>query len=142
MASSGNQNTTRSSNQMATNKPLVGIRFPFRKGNGEFPERVRGKDVVQSDLLMLFSTPLRSRVMRPVAGHNAELSVFESQGPLLNAILQRIIRQTVLNNEPRAQVTSVDIQVDGTKVDMTLHYVVQGVVDSVKIPTIDTAAGD
>lgn len=136
MASTGNSGTMRPSNVTAANRPLYGIKFPFQKANGEFPARTRDTECVQNDLLTLFNTPIRSRVMRPLLGHRAFSSVFEAQGALLTALLQREVRQVIQRHEPRVRVRSVSTENGARNVDTTIEYVTQGVVDTVTIPSL------
>jgi len=131
-----NTGTSRSSNQRSTDKSTVGIAFPFRKEDGEFPKRVRDIDCVRDDLITLFKTPIRSRIMRPKVGHVAHQAVFESQGSLLNARLQRIIRQTAKNNEPRVRVLSILVNQDKTEVTPTVNYITQGVRETITLDSI------
>jgi len=125
--------TTRPSNQTTSNRNLVGISFPFRKENGEFPKKAVNTDAVKSDILSLFATQLGSRPMRRSYGSNASELVFESQGALLNARLQRNIKQTIANNEPRITVVGIGIEETNTLVTATIVYVIQGVVDRVEL---------
>lgn len=131
-----NSGTMRPSNQKASKKELVGISFPFRKENGEFPARDRDAECVKNDLFTLFKTVARSRVMRPLLGHTANDVVFESKGGVLSARLQRIVRQTILNNEPRVDVRRVGISENGTTVITGVQYIIKGVVDSLTLPEI------
>lgn len=131
-----NSGTMRPSNQKASKRQLVGISFPFRKENGEFPARDRDADCVQNDLFTLFKTVARSRVMRPLVGHTANDVVFESKGGVLNARLQRIIRQTILNNEPRVDILQIRVSENDTTVASGVQYLIKGVVDKVDLPEI------
>jgi len=134
-----NTGTMRASDQRASQRRLVGISFPFRKENGEFPARVRDADCVQNDLLTLFNTVFRNRVMRPLLGHSANNLVFDSIDGTLVARLQRIIRQTIVNNENRIKIISITMSRSGTKITPKCTYVVQGIRETVELPTIDTS---
>ena len=125
--------STRPSDENSSDRDLVGIAFPFRKEAGEFPARVRNKDAVKSDLFTLFNTPRGTRRMRPKYGSNKEQLVFESTGPLLRARLERNIRQTITNHEPRVKVLAVAIQEQKTKVIALIVYIIQGVRDSIQL---------
>lgn len=131
-----NTGTNRPSNVTAQNKRVTGISFPFRKENGQFPAIEQDADCVRNDLLSLFNTALTSRVMRPAFGHNAYDAVFEAQGALLNAILQRIVRQTISNHEPRVNVRNVTIEEVDTRVDVFVDYDVQGVPETLQVLSI------
>lgn len=117
---------------------MVGISFPFRKEGGEFPVRVRDVDCVANDLVTLFKTPQRSRIMRPQVGHNTARLVFDSTGSLLNARLQRGVRQTIKNNDPRVVVQQITLDSEGTEVTPTIDYTVQGVPGSTVLAPIKT----
>lgn len=123
----------RPSNVRGANRDLIGLKFPFQRSEGEFPARVRNIDCVTSDLLMLFRSSLRERPMRPEHGTNVHSLVFESRGDLLNARLQRAVRQAIALNEPRVNVLSIDISEQDTKIDVFVVYEVQGVRQSVTI---------
>lgn len=131
--------SVRSSNQIAANRDIIGIAFPFRKESGEFPKKAINIDAIKSDIISLFKTPLRSRIMRPTFGSNKEDLVFESTGPLLRARLERNIRQTILNHEPRVRVVAINIVEEKTLVTATVLYVVQGISDTVTL-SINKAA--
>lgn len=131
--------TTQVANKKAGERDLIGLSFPFRKADGEFPKRDRNRDVVRSDLIMLFNTPIRSRVMKPTHGSNKEQLVFESTGPLLRARLQRNIRQTIFLNEPRVNVLAIGIEEKKTEVRALILYEIQGVKDNITV-TIDRVA--
>lgn len=133
-----NSGTTRPSNQKAATRKLVGISFPFRKENGKFPATDTDAECVQNDVFTLFNTVARSRVHRPLVGHRAHSMVFESQGALLRARLQREIRQTILNNEPRITIIAISLEQDGTAITPTVDYRVKGIRDSTNLPTLDT----
>ena|GEM_PF-4282959 len=122
-----NSGTTRPSSTAESQRDLVGISFPFRKENGEFPARVRNADCVQNNIFTLFKTPKRSRIMRPLMGTNAYDLVFESQGSLLKTRLDRGIRQTIKNGEPRANPLSIRITDTDSETTAEVLYEVQGV---------------
>lgn len=112
---------------------LVGISFPFRKEDGKFPAVQYDVDIVQNDLITLFKTPIRTRVMRPTFGTTAYELVFESVGPLLEARMQRSIRQTISMWEPRVRVLSIEISDQGTEMVALVQYEVYGIQDFVEL---------
>lgn len=124
---------SRPSNQKASSKSVVGLAFPFRRENGELPLRLKDTDLVKSDLLALFQTPIRTRIMRPTVGHTVDFLLFESQGDLFKARMNRAIRQAIYMNEPRVRVISVSIEEDNTLVNVLIVYETQGVKDSVDV---------
>lgn len=112
---------------------LIGISWPFRKENGEFPARDYDSEAVKSNILALFNCDLYSRVMRPELGTDVTLYVFESIDPLLLAKLERSIRTTIANGEPRASVTEVRFNQEGTKLVALVKYEVNGIEESVAL---------
>lgn len=117
---------------------LIGLSFPFRKESGEFPVRDYDQEVVRSNVIALFNLPLGSRVMRPELGTTVYDMVFDSTGALMEARLQRSIRSTLERGEPRAQVESISITTDNTKVICDIVYSVTGIIDqvTVELPTV------
>jgi len=77
--------------------------------------------------------------MRPLLGHSANNLVFDSIDGTLVARLQRIIRQTIVNNENRIKIISITMSRSGTKITPKCTYVVQGIRETVELPTIDTS---
>lgn len=114
-------------------RQLVGISFPFRKDKGQFPAVDKDIDAVRNDLTSLFNTPVRTRVMRPNLGTTAHNLVFDSIGPLLEARMERSIRQTIFLNEPRVNVLKIDIANTGTEIAALVTYSVNGVTDLVEL---------
>ena len=114
-------------------QPIVGISFPFRKEDGEFPKTDINADVVKSNVLSIFAIELGERVMRPEVGANIRGLIFESFGPLLEARLKRAIRTAIANNEPRARVLSIGITQEDTVVNVDILYSALGFQDTVSI---------
>ena len=71
--------------------------------------------------------------MRPTVGTDAHRLVFESQGPLLQARLERSIRQTIFLNEPRVSVQALEFIEEETSIFVNVIYIIQGVLDSVEL---------
>jgi len=112
---------------------LVGISYPFRKEGGEFPARDKDSEAVRSNILSLFNCDVRSRVMRPDLGTDVTLFVFESIDSLLQAKLQRSIRQTIAKGEPRATVTDIQFVEQGTKIQANVTYEVNGIEENIVV---------
>lgn len=112
---------------------LIGFSYPFRAGPGEFPVRELNAEVVKSDLLALFRTPIGSRVMRPTFGTDIFQFVFEPISPLLTAQIQRSVFQTIRNWEPRVDVQQVSVSSSGSTVTVDILYFVNGFPDSVSV---------
>jgi uncharacterized protein len=109
---------------------LVGISFPFRKENNQFPVVDIDVDAIKSDLILLFNTPIRSRVMRPDFGTNLHSLLFESTDALFIVRIKRSIQQTILNGAPNVDVLDLSVVIQGTTVVVNILYEVKGVRDS------------
>lgn len=107
----------------------IGISYPFRREDGQFPKMEEGEECVKSDLMMLFQTPLRSRIMRPTVGSDADLYVFEPNTELLRPILERSIKQTIVANEPRVKVLKFTFEQENTTITTDILYQVLGQTD-------------
>lgn len=112
---------------------LKGISYPFRKENGQFPAMDENVDVVKSDLFGLFRTPIRSRINRPTYGTIVDSLVFEGTGAILNARIERSVKQAISIHERRVIVNSFEISTQGTFILTDIQYSVQGVSDSIQI---------
>lgn len=104
----------------------IGISYPFRRADGQFPKMEYGANAVDSDLVMLFRTPLRSRVMRPKVGTDAESQVFEPNVSFLEIQLETSIKRTIVLNEPRVKILNYEHERDGTKIKTDIRYSVLG----------------
>jgi len=111
-------------------KEYIGIKFPYQKGRRGFPATVTGQDAIKSDLLFLFKTKKRSRVMKPQMGLGLEQIVFENTGPLLRARLHRAIARVVADYEPRITIEQLIVQENKTEVIIDLYYSFKDVSDS------------
>jgi len=112
---------------------VIGISYPFRKENGQFPAMEENVDAVKSDLLGLFRTPMRSRVMRPTYGTIVDSLVFENTGPILEARIERSVKQAISIHEPRVKVNAFEIDTQRNLVVVDVQYSVQGISDNVQI---------
>jgi phage baseplate assembly protein W len=112
---------------------LVGIDYPFRKEDGEFPKKALNAEAVKSDLLTLMRTPLRSRVMRANFGTIVDRLILDPIDALLVARLERSIRQAIALHEPRVRVQSVEIGSENTTVTVTVRYEIQGFNDEISL---------
>jgi phage baseplate assembly protein W len=112
---------------------LVGISFPYRKENNQFPVVDIDVDAIKSDLILLFSTPIRSRVMRPTFGTNIHSLIFEGIDDLLLTRMSRSIIQTILNWAPNVEILDLNVETEGTTVTFEIDYEVKGLRDSLKI---------
>jgi phage baseplate assembly protein W len=123
----------RASNQKPSDLRLRGIAFPFQKKEGKFPYALTSAQQVKNDLILLFKTPINSRIMRPNEGSDADSLVFESQGELLNTQLRRSIRQTVLNSGINVSIISIQFSNQNTQTIAEIEYSIYGVFDNLTI---------
>lgn len=112
---------------------ITGIAFPFDRGPEGIPKTVEDADAVKSDLILLFSTPRGSRVMRPNFGVNIAQIVFDSTGSLLKAFLLREIAGAVGRFETRVQLLKVEVTEKKTSVFIDILYRVLGENDSLSM---------
>jgi phage baseplate assembly protein W len=127
MSSFDTNNSSRQSNVRGSTRDLVGISYPFRKEDGEFPKKERNIDLVSNDLTTLFKQAMRSRVMRPLLGTMADRLVFEPIDQLLLTRLLREVARTINVNDPRIVIDSVTFSTKETAVDCSVVYFVNGV---------------
>jgi phage baseplate assembly protein W len=123
----------RPSNIKSSDKKLRGLFFPFQKNKGLFPYAETDAEQIKNVLIFLFKTPIQSRVMRPTVGSDADRYVFEMQGDLLYTVLERSIRQTVLNSGINVIVNYVEFSTDETQVIADVYYTVFGVKDKLTL---------
>jgi phage baseplate assembly protein W len=124
----------RASDLKPSDRQLRGIAFPFQKNNGKFPYALTSAQQVKNDLILLFKTPINSRIMRPNEGSDADSLVFESQGELLNSQLRRSIRQTVLNSGINVSILSIQFTDQDTQTIAEIEYSIYGVLDNLTVP--------
>jgi phage baseplate assembly protein W len=86
---------------------IVGIRFPFDRGDVSFPATATDEEVIADNILRILQTPRGSRVMRPGVGSDVYLFVFDSIGPVLRARITAEVRRAISVGEPRANVLNV-----------------------------------
>lgn len=108
----------------------IGISYPFRRADGHFPKMEKGEECVKSDLMTLFQTPVRSRVMRPTLGSDANRYVFEPNVDILKPTIERSIKQTIVANEPRVKVLKYEFTQEDTTFTADILYEVLGQSDS------------
>lgn len=130
---------SRPSNQRPSDQKLIGIAFPFQKKNGKFPYTLTDAQLVKNDIILLFKTPLGSRVMRPNVGSDAESFVFESQGDLLQAQLRRSIRQTILNSGISVNIIAISFTENETELTADIQYEIYGVRDNLSVTVAENS---
>lgn len=95
---------------------ITGISFPFRKGDTSFPAASTDDDVIADNIRRILLTRRGERVMRPDEGSSMYRFAFENVGTLLRAQVNREVRRSIANGEPRARIIRVQ---SGTRVNRT-----------------------
>jgi phage baseplate assembly protein W len=111
---------------------LIGIDFPFRKANGQFPVMATDKDVVRANIIALANLDLGVRVMRPTLGFAGRRVVFDPIDALLESRLNRYIRN-LFAQEPRATLQTVTITNSKTTIKAVIVYSVNNIQDTVTL---------
>ena len=108
---------------------LAGISWPFRTGRRGLPEAARGSDVIRSTIIALLVTRKRSRVMRPDVGTNLLNFIFEVQGPVLVALIQKEVSDAIRDQIPNVRILDLPVIEDGNRIIMNVVYSINGVQD-------------
>lgn len=108
---------------------LKGISWPFRVEGKGLPAQAAGFDVIRSTLIAMLLTRKRSRVMRPGVGTNLWNFIFEVQGPVLIALIQKEISDCVYGQIPNIKILSIPVTEDKNKITVNVIYSVYGVKD-------------
>lgn len=104
---------------------ILGIAFPFQKGEQSDPLPSTDNQSIKESLVQLVMTAKGERVMRPNLGSDAYSYVFESQGGALDTLIRTDIARTIATYEKRVRVTSIDIQrPQENHVLITINYIV------------------
>ena len=111
---------------------LIGIDFPFRKADGQFPKMATNQDAVRSNIIALANLDLGVRVMRPTLGFAGRRVVFDPIDALLESRLNRYIRN-LFAQEQRATLQSVTITNSKTQIKANIVYTVNNIQDTVTI---------
>ena len=83
---------------------------------------------IRQSLWVLFSTSLGERIMLPEYGSQIWQMVFQAINTTLTSRLQEMVRQAILNWEPRIDVDQVSVQPDATAhglVLITVYYTIR-----------------
>lgn len=115
---------------------LAGISWPFRIEDNGLPAPAKGTEVVRSALVMLMRTQKRSRVMRPTLGTALNSVLFENQGPILSALVQRQIASAISDFLPQVRIIDITIKEIDSVLAVNVQYSVQNVRDETGFVTI------
>lgn len=92
-------------------------------------EMVSGKTDIEQSLHILLTTALGERVMQPTYGAGMEPLLFEPLNASLAALMEKTIRQAILDHEPRVRLEQVrlDVQAEEGLVLIDIQYVIPSV---------------
>lgn len=102
-----------------------GWQFPPRWDAGADGAKLRtcaGAERIRQALIIHVRTSLRSRVMRPRFGGDADRYVFEPQTAAVCHRLADDVRRALVLGEPRVLVDSVTAAADEDRIDVTVAY--------------------
>ena len=107
-----------------------GWSFPptFVKGNEYAVQMVQGDTDIQQSLWVLLSTSLGERIMLAPFGSQIWELVFQGVNTTLMTQLGELVRQAILDWEPRITVTNVDVQPSATLegvITISVDYVIR-----------------
>jgi len=104
-----------------------GWSFPvaFRKGGSTVELSEEEKDIRES-LVILLTTVLGERVMRPDYGANMEDMLFESINVTTASIISNRLKRAILFHEPRVNAKNIDMVPDptGGYIEVTVEYTI------------------
>jgi phage baseplate assembly protein W len=77
-----------------------------------------------------FERPFHSEIGSPVNG-----LLFENSSPLLISMIRRVVQQTLINFEPRIEVTNIQVtdKLDQNQVDVTIEFNIVGTTTSFEV---------
>lgn len=88
---------------------LEGLDYPFRFGPRGGLNRVTDEDKIKANLRAIINTVLGERVMEPQLGTNAMTRVFRNTTGPAEALVRRLVTDTIARDEPRIRVDRVTL---------------------------------
>ena len=103
-----------------------GWSFPpaFDKNN-EDVMMLSGKEDIESSLQLLLSTTIGERVMQPRYGCDLKQFLFDPTSVQMTAYIEKLVEEAILYFEPRIKPGSVELAVDGGKLEITIAYTIK-----------------
>lgn len=98
-----------------------GWRFPVRPEGGRLRLTVQD-EAVRNSIFLILSTASGERLMRPDYGCGIHDLVFEANTPTLRGTIQTLVRNSLVQWEPRIDV--IDVRVD-TSADSPTHLIIR-----------------
>lgn len=85
------------------------LAFPFQQGAASFPRAANDNEAIDASIIQILTTGKKERVMRPTFGCDAFALVFESDTDLFRLDVEREVRMSLTQWEPRISVDGVEV---------------------------------
>lgn len=102
-----------------------GFSFPFRAEGGQFPAASQDADLIRESVVLLLSTPKRSRLMRPEIGVDALKVLFEPNSDLIINDMRAEVLDTLSRFEPRIIPTNVRVLREDNQIIVIVDYIIR-----------------
>lgn len=89
---------------------IFSIAFPFRAGTQSFPNPAYDEDAIMSSVIQIITTGKNERIMRPTFGCDAFSFVFENDTDDFRRMVEREVRTSLAQFEPRIRVDAVTVE--------------------------------
>ena len=101
-----------------------GLALPIYKRPGGYFATEKTREVIKSDLRMLFSTAPGERVMLPTYGVKLRNLIFEPNDTVLESLLRRQISDAIRTWEPRVALNQLKIRQKNELVQLDIGYTI------------------
>lgn len=98
----------------------VGWAFPLRLAADHTLASVKHEEDVRESILIILGTRRGERLMRPDFGAGLEDFVFEPLSTTTRETLRKRVEESLIDFEPRIDVTKVDVTIDTLRLDRLL----------------------
>jgi phage baseplate assembly protein W len=121
---------------------IFSIAFPFRAGPLSFPKAITNEEAIKASIIQILTTTKGERVMRPSLGCNVFSFVFENDSTAFRLMVEREIRMSLTQWEPRIAIDSIIVETDAItepgQFVITINYTI---VNSNTFDTVTLAGG-
>jgi phage baseplate assembly protein W len=112
---------------------LIGLSFPFRKGNSGIPAINRDNDVIKGSVKQILETRIGERIMEPEFGSILHRLVFENNNELMIVKIKEEVYRALNAWEPRISILKVDVEIEDSLVTTDIYYEYLSEADDVSI---------
>jgi len=113
---------------------FFGVGRTFARGKGGIPARLEDAELIRDSVFQIIGTRPGERVFRPEFGTRVKDLLFESTGPVLQALIKREVERALRKFEPRIKVLSVITTSDNdTSLIVAVEYRVFDIEDAVTV---------